>query len=62
MRTGEGLADFSAAQEISLAIVINVSRTNNEKAACLIFVIVVTSDIFALPSLKEWKIIDLLFR
>jgi len=45
MRTVAGLADFSAAQVIGFVIAINVSRTNNEKAHRLIFVIVVTSEI-----------------
>ena len=44
MRTVATLADFSAAQMLWFVIAINVSRTNNEKARGLIFVIVVTSD------------------
>jgi hypothetical protein len=39
------LADFSAAQALWFVIVIKVSRTENEKAHRLIFVIVVTSGI-----------------
>jgi hypothetical protein len=45
IRTVASLADFSAAQALWFVIAIKVSRTENEKAHRLIFVIVVTSGI-----------------
>jgi hypothetical protein len=45
MRTGASFADFSALQVKFFVMAINVSKTNNEKVACLIRVIVPTSDI-----------------
>ena len=44
IRTVASLADFSAAHVLWFVIAIKAGKTNNEKVACLIFVIVVISD------------------